>query len=388
MRIMMFSKAPLFPTLKGNRRRQLTLCDQLNAMGHEIQFVLIPARQMQDFDKKAHVNYFGANSFHVLKRSRLRAISFETRLLRFLLRRKIVGYLSKTTMRSSDVDLYFDKSVLAAAKKLISNHSPQIVIVEYVNCSALLDVAPPGTFKIIDTHDEFSHMFTPEAEAKGLSRAHKIIAIQEAEAQLFRVLLQKPDSVSVISHITADPINTDLSRPLGATFIGANFDANNRSIEMFITSVLPLILSKNSDFKLYVAGTVCDVVPDHPAIVKLGIVSAVADAFAAAPILINYIQFGTGIKIKLLDSMALGIPTVSTEFGVKGVPRSFLRGVTTVSDNDPSAFADAVLELLAERELRERLGRRASEDAARWNEEQKATLAALLKEANDVVSQA
>ena len=86
--------------------------------------------------------------------------------------------------------------------------------------------------------------------------------------------------------------------------------------------------------------------------------------------------------------MALGIPTVSTEFGVKGVPRSFLRGVTTVTDNDSNAFADAVLELLAERELRERLGRCAAEDAARWNEEQKATLAALLKEANDVVSQA
>lgn len=387
MRIMMFSKAPLFPTLKGNRRRQLTLCNQLTSMGHEVKFVLLPARQMQDFDREAHLNYFGANLFHHLQRSRLRAVRFETRLLRFLLRRKIFAYLSRSVIRSSDVDIYFDTSLLSSIKQLMSQYSPQIVIVEYVNCSAILDVAPPGVFKIIDTHDEFSHIFTAEAEKKGLSRAHSIIAIQEEEAKLFRTLLQTPESVSIISHITADPISTDLSKPLGATFIGANFDANNRSVDAFIRVVLPIILAKKKSFKLYVAGTVCETVPDHPAIVKLGIVSSVADAFAAAPILINYIKFGTGIKIKLLDSMALGIPTVSTEFGVKGVQRSFLRGATTVPDNDPQAFADAVLELLADRELREALGRRAAEDAARWNEAQKATLAALLEDAKDLVFQ-
>ena len=83
------------------------------------------------------------------------------------MRRKIMGYLSKSRVKCPDIDLYFDQSVLKSAKELISHYAPQIVIVEYVNCSVILNVVPPGTFKIIDTHDEFSHMFTPEAEAKG-----------------------------------------------------------------------------------------------------------------------------------------------------------------------------------------------------------------------------
>jgi hypothetical protein len=53
----------------------------------------------------------------------------------------------------------------------------------------------------------------------------------------------------------------------------------------------------------------------------------IADAFALASISINPIIKGTGVKIKLLESLSLGIPTVSTEHGVRGVADQFRKGV-------------------------------------------------------------
>jgi glycosyltransferase involved in cell wall biosynthesis len=133
------------------------------------------------------------------------------------------------------------------------------------------------------------------------------------------------------------------------------------------------------DFRLVLAGSVCEAVEDHPAIEKLGRVERVIDAFERAPLLINPMVVGTGINIKILDALAAGVATVSTETGARGLPADFRGGMLLAPDRDYAAFAAHVVALMEDASRREMLGRRAREDAIRWNQRQNDALARVLR---------
>lgn len=114
-------------------------------------------------------------------------------------------------------------------------------------------------------------------------------------------------------------------------------------------------------------------------VLKLGRVDNLKDAFTRAPLSINPITLGTGINIKLLDALAAGVPTVSTQTGVRGLSEQYRGGVVVVEDEDHQAFANAIVWLSSSREQRQELGNRAFGDAAEWNRRQMAVLGNILK---------
>jgi len=77
--------------------------------------------------------------------------------------------------------------------------------------------------------------------------------------------------------------------------------------------------------------------------------------------------------------MACGVPSVSTETGVRGLEPRFRRGVKTVRDRDPGAFAAAILDVLENPALSRRMGAHAYADAAAWNAEQRTALREVLE---------
>jgi glycosyltransferase involved in cell wall biosynthesis len=86
--------------------------------------------------------------------------------------------------------------------------------------------------------------------------------------------------------------------------------------------------------------------------------------------------------------MSLGVPAVSTEFGVQGIDSTFLGGVVRVSDDDARGFADAVIELTMDSSLRRRLGECGYTCAVRWNESQLTALEMVLTEAENFIARA
>ena len=113
---------------------------------------------------------------------------------------------------------------------------------------------------------------------------------------------------------------------------------------------------------------------------KLGRVEHVADAYLRGPILINPITAGTGLKIKLLEAMSLGIPAVSTAMGVRGIDEIFLSGALVIPDGDAQAFADALVRLMSDTALRMELGAKATGSAELWNSSQRNALRSTLSE--------
>jgi glycosyltransferase involved in cell wall biosynthesis len=212
-------------------------------------------------------------------------------------------------------------------------------------------------------------------EEAGFRRADIVLAIQRDDELKFRQRLgQEGERVRTVSHFV------DLSRriePTGApaaSFVGSANPINVAGLTFLLRQVMPRVLEHRPDFKLIIAGPISRSVQKQKAVIVHGVLDHVADLFAQAPLLLNPISLSTGISIRILEAMACGIPSVSTENGARGLQPQFRRGVKTVRDNDPGAFAAAILDLVENPALCRRMGTDAYADAATWNAEQRTAL--------------
>lgn len=75
------------------------------------------------------------------------------------------------------------------------------------------------------------------------------------------------------------------------------------------------------------------------------------------------LRVGGGTRMKILTAWAMGLPVVSTSVGCEGLDAT--DGVNILVRNDAREFADAVAQVLADAELRDRLARAGRETAVR-----------------------
>src|SRR6185436_2940903 len=67
------------------------------------------------------------------------------------------------------------------------------------------------------------------------------------------------------------------------------------------------------------------------------------------------LRLGGGTRLKILNSWAMGKPVVATSIGCEGLEA--VDGKNILIRDDPRSFADAIVRLLADRELRETIGK-------------------------------
>jgi glycosyltransferase involved in cell wall biosynthesis len=379
VKIIFVSSIPVFPPFGGNRARILTMINALREDGHQIAFALLTSRQMGEVDLVAHEDAFGSD-FHYLKRRGIsKALYLGIRLLQKNLRTTKRVLFGAPIFRVGSVDELYYRPFSREIRAILERGKFDAMIAEYIFSSKALELVPDGVLKILDTHDSFAGQVSTAEERRGLLRADVVLAIQEREADIFRSMAEgEATSIAVVSHIVPTQRPVDVNETQGATFFGSAFAANNTSLNWFRHEVLPHILEREPGFILNVAGSIGDHVVEDGSTRRIGRVPTIADAFLAAPISLNPIRAGTGLNIKLLDAMSLGVPTVSTTFGVRGVDPKFLGGVVVVPDDEPQAFANAVIQLFRDREQRVRLGRMSREAAAAWNDDQRYALKTVL----------
>jgi glycosyltransferase involved in cell wall biosynthesis len=386
VRIAIVSIIPIFPCIGGNRARLLSLVDGLAALGHALDFIHLPSRQVRDFDVAAHQARFGADHVHILDRGALDDLRYYTRRALAKARRTVGRALRLDGAQYYDLDEQYFDGFTRQLRRLDARRRYDAVIVEYVANSKAFG-AFPDALGILDVHDAFTdrHLVAPGYslragdERRGFLRSDIVLSIQDEESARFRRQLgQGVGRVETVSHSMDVSHRAPRTDALAATFIGSAFEANIESLHYFVARVLPELLRREPAFRLVVAGTICNSIADHPAITKLGLVPHLSDAFAAASVSVNPIRRGTGINIKLLDSMAAGIPSVSTETGLRGLPARYRGGVVGVADDDATGFAEQVLHLLRDRDAWQRASDAAYDAARRWNEAQRDALAAIL----------
>jgi len=96
-----------------------------------------------------------------------------------------------------------------------------------------------------------------------------------------------------------------------------------------------------------------------PAVSVPGFVDDLDECYKKASVFVAPILVGGGIIVKILDSMAAGTPVVTTTYGNEGIEAVPERDILIA--DDPESLAKAVVRVLSDRELADRLSRNGQE---------------------------
>jgi glycosyltransferase involved in cell wall biosynthesis len=138
-------------------------------------------------------------------------------------------------------------------------------------------------------------------------------------------------------------------------FVGSLDSAESEdAIVFFIEEILPCLRAAMLKVSLALVGrnpssALKKRIKFVPEIQLVGTVPDVRPYIADADIYIVPLRFGAGIRIKILEAMALGKPIVSTTKGAEGV---MVEGSGTIIADGPSAFAQAIFDLSRDDKLR------------------------------------
>jgi GT2 family glycosyltransferase/glycosyltransferase involved in cell wall biosynthesis len=165
-------------------------------------------------------------------------------------------------------------------------------------------------------------------------------------------------SIQVVSNIVDVPgSNTPFTRRRDWLFIGSFQHKPNVDAVLFFTQeIYPLISDKLPDAKFFIIGD--NVPPEIVAlanekIIVTGLQRDVRPFFDSVKLSVAPLRFGAGVKGKINQSMALGVPVVATSIGVDGTELRD-REEILVAD-EPEDFAHALVELYESQELWSRL---------------------------------
>jgi glycosyltransferase involved in cell wall biosynthesis len=132
---------------------------------------------------------------------------------------------------------------------------------------------------------------------------------------------------------------------------GANVDAAN----WFVDEILPRVWQKMPSAQFRIIGPGSDRIAARKADARITCLgpSNIPDAMKDATIGIVPVISGTGVRLKLLEMLSLGVPVVSTSLGALGT--GCVNGEHALIADDTDSFANAVVVLLQDASLRKKL---------------------------------
>jgi glycosyltransferase involved in cell wall biosynthesis len=200
-------------------------------------------------------------------------------------------------------------------------------------------------------------------ERRTLRAVDSVIAISDADGRAFRELAGVTASV-VPTYIEPSALRIERTRAPSLGYTGLlTWQPNSQGLDWFFKDVWPLVRKHIPDATLSVAGPGLQrgadgslVVPPNwsiPGIKVLGYVDDLEEVYRGSIAMIAPILGGSGVRMKLLESMRAGMPTVTTGDGAAGL--AVEDGREMFVTDDPARFADCVVRLLSDAPLRERL---------------------------------
>ena len=209
-------------------------------------------------------------------------------------------------------------------------------------------------------------------ELDALSLADGIETISPVDSEYFQKKTDTPVCVIPFG-IPLRPVQPKPSAQPHRLFSLAsmNWKPNEEGIRWFVRESWPLIRQRHPNAEFRIAGRHT---PPHllaPLPGGIRIVGEVEDSEAfmrESGILVVPLLSGSGIRIKILEAMSLGVPVISTSIGAEGIPVTDRKNIL-IADT-PAAFADAVSFCIRYPEECRRIGERAADFVRQnYNEE-------------------
>lgn len=284
-------------------------------------------------------------------------------------------------------------SVEAALGAELSRHSWDVIYIDHIGMAVYLPLVRrlcPHARVVVESHNiesEFFEQFaaqkpqplrllvTREAEAAAqhearvLAEADATVAISQRDAVGLRTLTFRktgravqPLVVPPVVELTPVPMPQVL--PPRIVYVGnLTWHPNVAGLDWLCQRVFPQVRAQLPDASLEIAGSGLSrdesgqlIIPMNwqgPGIRVVGFVESLPQFVSGSPVMVAPVFGGSGVRIKLLDALRLGVPTVTTRDGASGLPLT--DGTEVRICDDPADFAQAIVALCQDGSLRQRL---------------------------------
>jgi sugar transferase (PEP-CTERM/EpsH1 system associated) len=303
------------------------------------------------------------------------------------------------TGRSFIVSRDHTPALQAAVERELATGSYTALHVDHLQMAAFVPPQTPGIRVILDQHNveyripqriaqtaknpairlygagEWKRLRRFEQAA--LRRADLTLAVSDEDRQALQDLagaeLGRIETLSIgvdTDYFSASPrtMHSKTLVSIGTMYWPPNIDA----ISWFCREILPKIREREPEAKLMVVGArpTAEILAlaEAPAVTVTGSVPDVRPYGTDCGAFIVPLRSGSGMRVKILNALAMGLPTVSTTIGAEGI--EVTDGEDILLADTAEDFAAATLRLLSEPVLAARLaenGRKLMEERYGWD---------------------
>ncbi len=266
-----------------------------------------------------------------------------------------------------------DAPAMMAAATVAASGGYDLVGIHYARWHSIRPLLPPGVPTVLFTHELDAVVAEQEAAVFGTPRHDYTLAMEATRLSAFDAvttvgphdrdaLLAVDGSLPV--HEAAIAIEAANAAPLkpGSTgvllLMSSSAIFHELSLAWFLSHSWPAIKASHPSVRLILAGHICNTArrfgaDRDPQIELLGVVDDPEPVYARADVFIAPYYFGGGIKLKVLEALARGLPVITTGPGISNT--NLLPGRDLLVADDGAAFASGIVDLLRRPERRHAL---------------------------------
>ncbi len=197
-------------------------------------------------------------------------------------------------------------------------------------------------------------------ERRTYSRYDACVLVARRDAEIIRELCPGLPIYFAPSGTDIPPAKAVAKVPFSIAFSGVmDYPPNVDAAVYFANEIFPRIRREIGEAEFHVVGKDPNAevrsLGRRKGVVVTGTVPDVKEYLRRAQVYVCPMRLGAGMKMKVLEAMAVSLPVVSTTRGAEGM--DFVAGREFIAADEPAEFAAAVVRLLGDERLREEYGR-------------------------------
>ena len=156
----------------------------------------------------------------------------------------------------------------------------------------------------------------------------------------------------------------------GISYVG-NFSvaSNADTLKMIVENILPLV---KCDYKFYVIGKCPDNIriryKDNSKLVFCGRVDDLREYVKSTVLFLSPISYGTGVKTKIVEAMAMGLPIITNSVGIEGIHAEIGKDIIVCDEyNEIARETERLLNDEVARRIIGQNARKFAENTFRWD---------------------
>ena len=280
-----------------------------------------------------------------------------------------------------------DAPAMMAAATIAASGGYDLVGIHYARWHSIGPLLPPNVPAILFTHELDAVVAEQESTVFGTPRHDYTLAMEAQRLAGFDAVTTVgphdrdallgvdaclPVYEAPIPIDLANVIPVDTASPGVLLLMSSSAIFHELSLAWFLSHAWPAIKTAHPTARLVLAGHICNTArrfgaDRDPQIELLGVVDDPEPIYARADVFVAPYYFGGGIKLKVLEALARGLPVVTTGPGLSN--SSAVAGRDVIVAYDGQAFAASVVDLLRRPERRVALQNAALEFISREHSE-------------------